>query len=45
MYQDYNMLMALTMLTGLVVVLCNGAAQMISERLDPRMAYVKVEER
>jgi peptide/nickel transport system permease protein len=39
MYQDYNMLMALCMLTGLVVVFFQLVAQIISEAIDPRMAY------
>ena len=41
MYQDYNMLMALTLLTGVVVVVFNMLAQILSERLDPRTEYEK----
>lgn len=37
MYQDYNMLMALTMLTGAVVLVFNLAAQLLGEFIDPRM--------
>ncbi len=39
MYKDYNMLMALCMLTGIVVVIFNILAQIINETLDPRMRY------
>ena len=37
MYKDYNMLMALTLLTGAVVVLFNMLSQIAGEFLDPRM--------
>lgn len=36
-YQDYNLLMLLCILSGGVVILCNILAQIISERIDPRM--------
>ncbi len=36
-YHDYNLLMALCLLSGFVVILCNLAAQMINEKIDPRM--------
>lgn len=39
MYQDYNLLMALCMVTGFVVLLFNLLAQLTSEYLDPRMKY------
>ncbi len=39
MYQDYNMLMALTLLTGAVVLFFNMAAQALSQWIDPRMEY------
>lgn len=42
MYQDYNMLMALTMLTGGSVLIFNMLAQVLSERIDPRMEYEKL---
>ena len=35
-YQDYNMLMVLTLLTGAVVILCNLVAQTVNARIDPR---------
>ena len=36
-YQDYNLLMLLCILSGTVVILCGILAQIINERLDPRM--------
>lgn len=42
MYKDYNMLMALTIITGIVVVFFNFAAQILSEYIDPRMKYEEV---
>lgn len=36
-YKDYNLLMLLCMLSGILVILCNMAAQAINERIDPRM--------
>ena len=36
-YHDYNMLMVLCLMTGATVILSNMAAQMINERIDPRM--------
>ena len=36
-YQDYNMLMALCMLTGACVLVFHLAAQLLSEFIDPRM--------
>lgn len=36
-YQDYNLLMILCLLSGILVILCNMAAQAINERIDPRM--------
>lgn len=39
MYQDYNMLMALTMLTGAVVLLFSMIAQTVNAFVDPRMAH------
>lgn len=38
-YQDYNMLMALCLLTGAAVLIANLVAQIISEVIDPRMDY------
>lgn len=36
-YQDYNLLMVLCILSGTAVILCNVIAQIINERIDPRM--------
>lgn len=36
-YQDYNLLMVLCILSGMLVILCNIIAQIINERIDPRM--------
>ena len=36
-YKDYNLLMLLCLMSGIVVILCNMAAQIINERIDPRM--------
>ena len=36
-YKDYNLLMVLCLLTGIVVICSNTAAQMISEWIDPRI--------
>ncbi len=36
-YQDYNLLMVLCIFSGIVVILFNILAQIINERLDPRM--------
>lgn len=36
-YQDYNLLMLLCILTGTVVIFCNMAAEIMNERIDPRL--------
>lgn len=36
-YQDYNLLMVVCILSGSLVIACNLAAQMINERIDPRI--------
>ena len=36
-YKDYNLLMVLCLLTGIVVICSNTVAQMINERIDPRI--------
>ena len=36
-YKDYNLLMLLCMMSGVVVILCSMAAQTVNERIDPRM--------
>ena len=41
-YQDYNLLMVLCIFSGILVILCNLVAQMLNERIDPR---IRAEER
>lgn len=41
MYQDYNMLMALCLITGAVVLVFNLAAQILSMLIDPRTRYAE----
>ena len=36
-YKDYNLLMMLFILSGVLVILCSMAAQIINERIDPRV--------
>lgn len=36
-YKDYNLLMVVSLLSGMIVILCNMLAQIINERIDPRM--------
>ncbi len=36
-YHDYNMLMVLCMMTGILVIFCNLLGQIINEKLDPRI--------
>lgn len=36
-YHDYNMLMLVCLITGVIVIIANMAAQIISEKLDPGM--------
>lgn len=36
-YQDYNLLMLLCLLSGILVILCNILAQIINEQIDPRI--------
>ncbi len=36
-YRDYNLLMVLCMLTGILVLFCNLLSQILGERIDPRM--------
>ncbi len=37
LYKDYNMLMALTMITGVVIITANYFAQVMGEKMDHRM--------
>lgn len=43
-YKDFNMLMVLTLLSGIVVILCNMIAQTINEQIDPRMKAAEIVE-
>ncbi len=36
-YQDYNLLMILCLMSGVLVILCNMIAQTVNEKIDPRM--------
>lgn len=36
-YKDYNLLMILCLISGVIVIFCNVAAQIINEKLDPRV--------
>ncbi|MDE6212857.1 MAG: ABC transporter permease [Lachnospiraceae bacterium] len=36
-FKDYNLLMLLSLLTGALVIFCNMLAQVLNERLDPRI--------
>lgn len=36
-YQDYNLLMLLSLLTGMIVISCSMLARTVSERIDPRL--------
>lgn len=43
-YQDYNLLMVLCMLSGIVVIFCNMIGQAVNERIDPRVGARQAEE-
>ena len=42
-YHDYNMLMILTIITGILVLVSNMVAQIINTKIDPRMKYERSE--
>ncbi|MDU4324742.1 ABC transporter permease [uncultured Clostridium sp.] len=42
-YHDYNMLMILTLITGILVLVSNMVAQIINTKIDPRMKYERGE--
>ena len=44
-YRDYNLLMLLCIFSGAIVILSNLAAQVINERIDPRMKENQVVEK
>ena len=37
LYKDYNLLMVLCMLNGILVIICNGIAGLINAHIDPRL--------
>lgn len=43
-YHDYNLLMILCMMSGILVIFCNMLSQIINEHIDPRMKAVEVTE-
>lgn len=43
-YKDYNLLMLLSILSGALVILCSTIAQIINERIDPRMRDPEIPE-
>lgn len=43
-YHDYNLLMVLCMMTGIVVIFCNILGQIINEQIDPRIKATEVVE-
>jgi len=42
-YHDYNLLMVLCMMTGILVIFCNLIGQIINEKIDPRIKANEVE--
>lgn len=43
-FQDYNLMMVLCILTGTLVILSNMLAQIINERIDPRIRELEIVE-
>lgn len=43
-YKDYNLLMVLCMLSGIIVIFCNMISQIINEHIDPRIKANEVVE-
>lgn len=43
-YQDYNLLMILCMISGILVIFCNMISQIINEHIDPRIRAAGAEE-
>lgn len=41
-YHDYNLLMVLCMMTGILVIFCNLIGQIINEKIDPRIKASEV---
>lgn len=36
-YKDYNLLMVISLMSGIIIIACNMTAQILNERIDPRM--------
>ena len=36
-YKDYNLLMIISLMSGIIIIACNMAAQILNERINPRM--------
>lgn len=43
-YHDYNMLLILCLITGVVVVIANLVAEIIKVKIDPRMKHYRRDE-
>ena len=43
-YHDYNLLMVLCMMTGILVIFCNLVGQIINEKIDPRIKVTELAE-
>ncbi len=43
-FHDYNLLMVLCMITGILVIFCNLLGQIVNERIDPRIKATEVVE-
>ena len=43
-YKDYNLLMLLCLMSGILVILCNIIAQIINEQIDPRIKNAETTE-
>ena len=43
-YHDYNLLMVLCMITGILVIFCNLLGQIINEKIDPRIKANEIAE-
>ena len=44
-YHDYNLLMLLCMISGILVIFCNMVSQVINEQIDPRMKTEEITEK
>lgn len=44
-YHDYNLLMVLCMMTGILVIFCNLLGQIINEHIDPRLKNQELTEK